>query len=52
MQPLALPEPEAINCKPRKMVGLWSQLTTAQRGKVLAYDGPENHADLAAVPKR
>lgn len=52
LQACALPQPDPINCNPRKMTGLWSTLTAEEKAAVLAYDGPENHGDPAFLAKR
>jgi hypothetical protein len=47
-----LPEPEAINSKPRPMTGLWSTLTPEQKARARAYSGSENHGDPKFALKR
>ena len=46
-----LSEHEPVNGKPRKMVGLFVQLSTEQKDAVLAYCGPENHGDSRYLKK-
>ncbi len=46
-----LPEPEAINAKPRKMTGFFASLSPEQKQQALTYRGEESHgsADFRRV---
>ena len=43
--------PEIANPAPRKMTGLFSQLTPEQREFAMNYKGPTNHGDPAFLIK-
>lgn len=40
-----LPEPEAINGKPRPMTGFFAGLTADQQKEALAYRGEDSHGE-------